>query len=135
MESRNHRIIKVGKELQDHQVQPQSTPPCPLTMSLNVTYPRFLNTSRGGDSSWADCANASLLFLRANFSYNPVWLSWFCNFAIGIPHHNIQPLPLILSLVIFNFSDILSLIFTSVRNYSFSCILKVICFSLRHREN
>jgi len=42
-----HRM-KVGKDVQDHQVQPPN--PFPLTMSLSATSPQFLNTCREGNS-------------------------------------------------------------------------------------
>ena len=45
----NHGCIKVGRDFQDPHVQPQPTPPCPLTTSLSATSPWFLNASRDGD--------------------------------------------------------------------------------------
>ncbi|XP_048181496.1 target of rapamycin complex 2 subunit MAPKAP1 isoform X3 [Corvus hawaiiensis] len=44
LQSWNHRIIKAGKDLQDHQVQP-------LPKYARATSPQVLNTSRGGDST------------------------------------------------------------------------------------
>ena len=44
----SHRIIKVGKALSDHLVQPPAAP-CPLTTSLSATSTRFFNTSGDGD--------------------------------------------------------------------------------------
>jgi len=50
--SQNHSITKVGKDLQDHQVQlsPQPHRAC-WTVSLSATSTRFLNPSRDGDST------------------------------------------------------------------------------------
>ena len=46
-----HRIIKVGRDLQDPQAQAQPNPPCPLPMFPSATSPWFLNTPRDKDST------------------------------------------------------------------------------------
>ena len=63
-----HRIIQVGKDLQDPQVQPQPTPPYPLCRS--VPHPHS-----SGAPPWTvtphlsgSCATAALLSLRRNSS-------------------------------------------------------------------
>ena len=52
------------------QVQPQPTPPCPLTTALSATSPWLYNTSRDGDSttSLGSCATALPLFWRRSVS-------------------------------------------------------------------
>lgn len=55
--SYNYRLIKIGKELQDHQVQHLTEHhPVNYAIAQNATCSPFLSTSRDGDSpiSWAD---------------------------------------------------------------------------------
>lgn len=50
--SQNHRIIKAGKEAQDHQVQPLSEyHHAHSTVSQRATSAHFFDTSRDGDSA------------------------------------------------------------------------------------
>ena len=51
----NHRMVKVGKDLQDVQAQPQPIPLCPLTTSLSATSPWLWNSFRDSDHTtpWA----------------------------------------------------------------------------------
>jgi len=79
MKAFNHRIVEVGKDLSDHQVQAQPNPPCPL--SLSATSPQFWNTSRDGDSIIS--LGSPFQFLISN---------------LKLPWHNFRPPPLVLSL-------------------------------------
>jgi len=47
-QSKNHRIIKVEKDLRTSSPTISPAPLCPLTMSLSTTSREFLNTSRNG---------------------------------------------------------------------------------------
>jgi len=47
-QSKNHRIIKVEKDLRTSSPTISPSPLCPLTMSLSTTSREFLNTSRDG---------------------------------------------------------------------------------------
>ena len=51
----NHRMVKVGKDLQDVQAQPQPIPLCPLTTSRSATSPWLWNSFRDSDHTtpWA----------------------------------------------------------------------------------
>jgi len=69
----DHRIIKVGKDLSDHLVQPSTYHQYFPAMLLTVTSSHFLNTSRDGDptislGSLCQCPTAFLdkLFLLFN---------------------------------------------------------------------
>lgn len=59
--SQNHRIVKVQKELSDHQMQPSTQHQHHVhlqTMSSCATSARCLNTGRDVDSAWRTCFSA-----------------------------------------------------------------------------
>lgn len=84
----NHRVIKVGKALQDHRVQPFSW--CcqghHWPMSSSATTTLLLNPSRGGNSATAQgsCARAG----------QPFWQRSFLN--ANLPWHSLRPQCMIL---------------------------------------
>lgn len=71
--SENHRTIKVGKHLEDHQAQP--TPPCPLTVPLRAISLLFWDTFRdnGLHCSLGSCVSAWLLFGKRKCLLIPNW--------------------------------------------------------------
>jgi len=85
-----HSIIKVGKDLQDHLVQLQPIPTMPT--SLSATSPRFLDTSRDGDSTTSlgspSQSNTTLSEKKFFLTSDPI-----------LPWHNLKPLLLIPSLL------------------------------------
>jgi len=84
--SSDHRIIKVGKVLQD----PWPIPTMPI-MSPSATSPQLWDTSRDGDSasSLGSCANTSLLFGEKIVP----------NIQPDLPWHNLRLSPLVLLLL------------------------------------
>ena len=95
-ESQNHRITQVGKDLQDHHVQPQPnhtaltlTTLCQI-MSLSTTSKQFLNTSRDGDST---TFLGSLFQCLTTLSVKQIFLIANLNF----PWYNLRPFLLVLT--------------------------------------
>ena len=83
-----HRMIDVGKELYDHQVQPSSYHQgCPLT-----TLTRLLSTSTDSDSTTSLGSPCQCI---TTLSENKCFLISNLN----LPWHNMRPSPLILSLL------------------------------------
>ena len=60
----------IGK---DHQVHLQPIPPCSVTTSPSATSPRFLNTSRDGDSTTSLCCCATAQPHHCSLENGLVW--------------------------------------------------------------
>ena len=90
-ESQNHQIIQVGKALQDHPIQPQPVPPCPLTMSLPPLHgsqtPPGMVTQPLPWAAW-ECLTT--------FSENKLFLTDNLN----LPWCSLRPLPLVLPVAV-----------------------------------
>ena len=92
LESQNHRITKVGKDPQDHPVQPSTHHQWfSHTMSLNTTSQCSLNTSGVGDSTTSLGSPLQCLTTLLEKQY-------FLMSNLNLPWHNLRPFPLIRSL-------------------------------------
>lgn len=87
------RILKIGKDLRDNQLQPNHQQYCPLTTSFSATSPRFLSSSKDGDSTTvpgqfqhAVTLLAKTLFLSSNLQHS--LLSCFCYLGDWPPPHH-----------------------------------------------
>ena len=85
-----HRIITVGKDLHNPQVQHQPIPPCPPPTSLSARSPQLWNTPRDGDLPLrGQLCHCITTLLEKGFSRIP---------NLTLPWHNMRPSPLILLL-------------------------------------
>lgn len=72
------RIVKVGKNLQDHQAQPWTQHPhTHQTLSQSIASAQFLNTSWDSDSITSPCSNVWPPFLWRDFSWFPAKMHSF----------------------------------------------------------